>query len=234
MKTSAYVVLVALALNFVGCGSSPMPVSPTLASPPSVTTISPNVGSTGGATRMTITGTGFLSGATVTFGGVAVQGRFDSRYVGTTMYLDTPEHVAGTVDVVVTNPGGQSVRMTDGYTYASPQSFDFNGSWSGFGNAGRDIPILFTIQNNVLISVSCDAYATLTLSPLPSVTNGVFSFVGNDASASQAGSSRPPPRLERSILRLAWPRPGTPRSSSQGLKVPRHPRRVEGLGQESL
>jgi hypothetical protein len=96
------------------------------------------------------------------------------------MYLDSPAHAVGTVDVVVSNPGGQSGQLTGGYTYASPQTFDFNGNWSGFGNAGQDIPIRFTIQNNVLTSVSCDTFATLTFSPSPSVNNGEFSFSRDD------------------------------------------------------
>jgi hypothetical protein len=92
------------------------------------------------------------------------------------MYLDTPAHVFGTVDVVVTNPDGQSVRLNGGYTYASPLTFDFNGTWEGYGNAGQDIPIVFTIRNNELISVSCDTFATLTFSTPPLVTNGEFAF----------------------------------------------------------
>jgi hypothetical protein len=96
------------------------------------------------------------------------------------MYLDTPAHVFGTVDVVVTNPDGQSGRLNGGYTYASPLTFDFNGTWSGYGNAGQDIPIRFTIQNNELIGVSCDTFATLTFSTPPLVTNGEFAFSRDD------------------------------------------------------
>jgi hypothetical protein len=44
----------------------------------------------------------------------------------TTIHLSTPAHAAGTVDVVVTNSGSHADRLTGGYTYASPESFDFN------------------------------------------------------------------------------------------------------------
>jgi hypothetical protein len=65
-----------------------------------------------------------------------------------------------------------------------PQSFDFNGRWSGFGNNGQDYPITFTIQNNLLLTASCVGFtgypgATLTFSPPVPVTNGEFSFVGD-------------------------------------------------------
>lgn len=93
----------------LGCdGKSPSgptrPTTPAAAvAPPSITAVSPNTGSTGGDTRMQVTGTGFQSGATVTFSGTTVQGRFDTRdRNGTRMYLDTPANAVGTVDVVVT------------------------------------------------------------------------------------------------------------------------------------
>lgn len=182
MRMSNAVVLLVLALDLAGCGSSSMPVvstvAPTVASPPTVTSISPNIGSTGGAARLTITGANL--GTAVTFGGATVQGRFDSRYPGAAMYVFTPAHAAGTVDVVVSGQGGQSVKLTDAYTYASPLTFDFNGNWSGFGNNGQDDLIVFTIRNDALLSVSCGPDETLTFSPPRPVTNGEFSFVGND------------------------------------------------------
>ena len=85
---------------------------------PTVTSVDPTDGPTAGGTAVTITGTGLVSGATVSFGGlpatvVSVQG--DSGIVAT-----TPAHVAGAVDVLVTNPDGQSGTLASGYTYVSP------------------------------------------------------------------------------------------------------------------
>jgi hypothetical protein len=148
---------------------------------PTVTGIFPNIGSTGGETPLRIAGTGFLPGATATFGGSTVPTRTDPRDpLGTILYVDSPAHAAGAVDVVVTNPTGQPGGMAAGYTYASPGSFDFNGTWSGFGKAGQDIAIEFTIERDALISVSCHTFATLTFSPPPPVVHGEFDYRGDD------------------------------------------------------
>jgi hypothetical protein len=151
--------------------STPVTIS---AITPSVKTISPNVGSTGGGTSVTITGSGLLHGVTVTFDGVTVAARFDSRYIDR-IFVATPPHAAGTLDVVVTNPGGQPGRLEGGYTYAPPLSFDFNGAWSGYPNDGTDVAVEFTIQNDALVRVSCDPAILTFPVPVP-VTNGAFSF----------------------------------------------------------
>lgn len=148
--------------------------------PASVTAVSPNTGSTGGSTPVTITGTGFQPGATVTLDGTVLERSNVYVQNSTTIHFSTPAHAAGTVDVVVTNPGGQADRLTGGYTYASPESFDFNGDWTGGAGGEYDTAIRFTIQNNMLISVSCGNSGTLTFSPPPLVSKGEFSFVGND------------------------------------------------------
>ncbi|MEP6691054.1 MAG: IPT/TIG domain-containing protein [Gemmatimonadaceae bacterium] len=148
---------------------------------PSVASVLPNIGSTGGATPVKIVGARFEGGARVQFGGMPVRGFVDSRDpAGTILYAIAPAHDAGTVDVVVINPGGYAASLLGGYTYASPQSFDFNGDWTGFGNAGQDIPIGFTIRNNQVISAFCDTYATVTFATPPSVINGEFSYAGDD------------------------------------------------------
>ena len=100
------------------------------------------------------------------------------------MILYTPAHAAGTVDVIVSGQNGQSVTLTGAYTYAPPHTFDFNGDWLGFGNNGQDSPIRFAIQNNMLISVSCQSAtsapdATVAFSPPRPVTNSEFSFAGD-------------------------------------------------------
>ncbi len=157
--------------------AQPPAAVPPAGPPPSVVAISPSMGSTGGATRAMITGTGLKEGAVVQLGNAYARGRVargDPQ--GTILYFEVPPHAAGTVDVVVTNPSGAADTLAGAYTFALPQSFDFNGTWSGFGNSGQDIPITFTIQDNVLISVSCDSYATLTFSTPLLVINGEFSY----------------------------------------------------------
>jgi hypothetical protein len=40
----------------------------------------------------------------------------------TTITVTTPPHAAGLVNVTVTNPNGQSVTLTNGFTYVAPQT----------------------------------------------------------------------------------------------------------------
>jgi IPT/TIG domain len=179
MRMRVGIVLVLIAQIAAGCGSASAPasvVAPTVVVAPSVTSILPNVGSVSGATAVKIAGTNL--GTTVTFGGVPVQGRF---YAGNpTLYLSAPAHAAGTVEVVVSGQGGQLVKLTDAYTYVSPLTFDFNGDWASYGDNDQDGLIIFTIRDNLLLSVSCGPDVTLTFSPPRPVTNGECSFVRDD------------------------------------------------------
>jgi hypothetical protein len=91
--------------------------SPT--SPPTVSGVSPNSGSTAGATAVTITGTNFATGATVTFGGAAATNVVVVS--GTQITATTPAGSAGAVTVTVT-VGGQTGSLANAFTYASPTS----------------------------------------------------------------------------------------------------------------
>ena len=84
---------------------------------PTVTAINPTSGTSGGGTPVTITGTGFLAGATVTFGGTAATGV--TVVSSTSITATTPAHAAGAVNVVVTNTDAQSGTRTNGYTYTT-------------------------------------------------------------------------------------------------------------------
>jgi hypothetical protein len=107
--------VVALALAAGGCGDSSTAPTPTGLS---ISAISPSAGSTKGGTAVSITGSGFSSGATVTIGGiaasvVAVQG---SQAITAT----TPaSSAAGAVDVMVTS-GGRTATLTRGFTFVAP------------------------------------------------------------------------------------------------------------------
>ncbi|HEU4872422.1 MAG TPA: IPT/TIG domain-containing protein [Pyrinomonadaceae bacterium] len=88
------------------------------ASAPTVTAISPTSGSTSGGTSVTITGTGFSSGATVSLGGAAAT---NVMVVSpTSITATTSARGAGTVDVMVTNPDSLNGTLSSGYTYSSP------------------------------------------------------------------------------------------------------------------
>jgi hypothetical protein len=84
---------------------------------PTVTAVAPASGPWPGGTAVTITGTNFVSGATVTFGGTAATGV--NVVDATSITATTPAHAGGTVDVTVTNPDTGSGTLSSGYTYTA-------------------------------------------------------------------------------------------------------------------
>jgi hypothetical protein len=82
---------------------------------PTLTRVEPdNDVVTGGAT-VQIIGENFQDGATVTIGGNAAS---NVVFVSPTeLAVAVPAGTAGTADVVVTNPGGQSSTLVGGFTY---------------------------------------------------------------------------------------------------------------------
>jgi hypothetical protein len=82
---------------------------------PTVTGVSPTSGSTSGGTAVTITGTGFLAGAAVSFGGTAATGV--TVVNSTSITATTPAHAAGAVSVVITNTDTKSGTLPNGFTY---------------------------------------------------------------------------------------------------------------------
>jgi hypothetical protein len=82
--------------------------------PPTVTSVSPNSGTTLGGTAVTITGTNFAAGATATFGGAAATNVVVAN--STTITATTPAGSGGAVTVTVA-VSGQNGSLTNGYTY---------------------------------------------------------------------------------------------------------------------
>jgi len=98
--------------------SGTLPNGFTFTAPPTITNLTPESGAAAGGTTVTITGTGFVALPTVTFGGVPATG---VSFAGTTtITATTPAHAAGTVDLVVTNPDGQSVTRANAFIYYDP------------------------------------------------------------------------------------------------------------------
>jgi hypothetical protein len=87
---------------------------------PTVTAVSPNTGSTGGGTSVTITGANFVGTPSVVIGGANATSEVFVN--STTLTATTPAHAAGIVNVVVTNPDAQSGTLTNGYAYLPPPS----------------------------------------------------------------------------------------------------------------
>jgi plastocyanin len=93
-------------------------VNPAAVPAPNVTALNPSSGSTAGGTAVALSVTNFQSGGTVTFGGVAAT---IHDFNSSTVNVTAPPHAAGAVDIVVTNPDGQSSTMAGAFTYLVPQ-----------------------------------------------------------------------------------------------------------------
>jgi alpha-tubulin suppressor-like RCC1 family protein len=86
---------------------------------PAVTGLSVAGGPTGGGTTVTVTGTGFADATAVAFG--ATLGADLHVISDSTLTVTTPPEAAGTVDVVVVNPAGQSATTpADRFVFAAP------------------------------------------------------------------------------------------------------------------
>jgi hypothetical protein len=97
--------------SFVGLNnSSAAPV-------PTVATISPNSGSVSGGTSVTVTGTGFSAGATLSLGGTLATNVVVVN--SASIRASTAPHASGTVDAVVTNSDSRSGILSNGFTYTS-------------------------------------------------------------------------------------------------------------------
>jgi hypothetical protein len=139
-----------------GATGSPftVPVTVVVSAPsaPTLTALSPASGPAGGGTTVTLTGSGFVTGTTVTFGGAPASGV--TIISSTSMTAMTPARPAGAVNVVVSNPNG-TATLAGGFTYLAPGTTlladDFNDNnadgWliSPLGNAAG-----WTVTNGVL------------------------------------------------------------------------------------
>ena len=141
---------------------------------PIISGLTPASGPATGGTSVTISGTGFATGATVTFDGVAAA---NVNVLGsTTITAVTPAHAGGAVNVVVANPGGQIGTSVNGYTYAatvqpptvasvSPTSGPATGgTWititgTNFA-AGASVTLGGTVATNVVVTNSTTITAT--------------------------------------------------------------------------
>ena len=86
---------------------------------PTVSASAPATGLLAGGTDVTITGTGFGPGATVTIGGAPCTGVAVAPS-HTSLTCTTGAHTAGAATISVTNIDGQTGTLVGGFTYADP------------------------------------------------------------------------------------------------------------------
>ncbi len=179
----------------------------TYVAPPTITSATPGQGPAAGGTVVTIAGTGFVSGATVTFGGTAATA-VTVGAGGTSLTATTPAHAAGTVTVVVTNPDGQGSTLTNGFTYnpsptvtsVTPNSSTIAGGVSvvisGTGFAG--VPTVTfggTAGTNVVVASSTQLSVTVPAHTAGAVTVVVTNQDGQSGSLANAFTYRGPPTV---------------------------------------
>jgi plastocyanin len=84
------------------------------AAAPTLASVNPNAGPTAGGQAVTLTGTNFGAGCSVTFGASPATAIIQNS---TTISATTPAHAAGVVNVAVACPGG-TATLTNGFTFA--------------------------------------------------------------------------------------------------------------------
>ncbi len=109
--------LVAAGLAVACGGSSPGPGPGPIPTTPSVTSVSPNSGTTLGGTAITVTGANFAAGVQVTVGGAAATNIIVTS--STTLTATTSTRSAGTVEITVTLDG-RSGSLPAAFTYVAP------------------------------------------------------------------------------------------------------------------
>lgn len=165
-------------------GPSSMPAVAGTAAPLSVASVLPASGSTGGSTPLTISGSGFQNGATVSVDGMSLPASVADA--GATIRFWTPPHDAGIVALIVTNPDGGKAGIAGAYSYVPAMSFEFNGEWAGAAGIELASDLRFTVREGVLVSVSCGASGPVAFAPAPAVHQGEFSIVAADGSGISA------------------------------------------------
>ena len=107
---------------------------------PTITSASVTVGTTSGNTSVTLTGTGMTGTTSVTFGGTAAT---LGTITSTSVIVTTPNHAAGTVDVVLTSPTGV-VTKAGFFTYQGAGTIGSFSPTSGTTDGGYTITVTGT------------------------------------------------------------------------------------------
>ena len=140
------------------------------ASPSTVTAVSPSSGPVGGGTTVTITGTGFSTGATVNFGANAATGfTFNSP---TSITATSPAGTAGPVDVTVTVDGSTSVTSSvDQFTYLAAPTVTAISPSTGPAAGGTVVTITGTgFVSGARVNFGANAATEVTFNNSTSIT----------------------------------------------------------------
>jgi hypothetical protein len=185
---------------------------------PTISSISPASGALGGGTAVTLTGTGFLSAATVSIGSAPLSGITVVSSTSITGF--TTSSTSGAKDVVVTNTDSQVGTLTNGYTYSAGPSVASSSPAAGPLAGGTTVTVVgtgfanpMTVQVNGVAGTSVNVTSPTTLSFVtPTNVAGTYSIVVTDsfsqsATLSNAFSYYPAPTVT-SISPTAGPLAG--------------------------
>ena len=116
-----------------------VPNAYTYVAAPTVTNVSPIGGSLSGGTAVTITGTGFYSGASVTINGASCTGA--TVVSSATITCTSPAGTAGAKTVAVTNGDLQTGNLPGSFTYQAAPTISNLVQTSGFSSGGLTVTI---------------------------------------------------------------------------------------------
>jgi hypothetical protein len=127
---------------------------------PTISVIQPAIGLTTANTEVSITGTGFLSGATVMIGTLP----WTDVVVASTTSLSckTPTGSSGLVPVTIENTDLQSVGLTDAFRYQTPAQLEWDLPTFDFGAISTNASHTFTMTNVGEQSASAIAISFVT------------------------------------------------------------------------
>ena len=136
--------------------------TPVTVSGPSVTGILPKAGSANGFKSVTISGSNFESGATVTIGGTAATNVVIVN--STTITATTPTHASGASTVTVNNPAGGGSGSFNSYTFVSPSAFTDDPIIAGAGGTSVKATHVLQLRTSInnLQSIAGDTQTTWT------------------------------------------------------------------------
>ena len=124
---------------------------------------------------MTLTGTGFVTGAAVTLGGAAATST--SVVNDTTITATTAAHAAGAVDVVVTNPDTQQGTLAGGFTYVvCAVTIDPTSTTPGAAGGPASVAVTANAADCGWTAVSNDAWVTVDPGSASGTGNGTVNY----------------------------------------------------------
>lgn len=132
------------------------------AAAPTISSISPTLGPTSGGTQVTINGSNFASGATVSFGG---QKATSVTFVDVTeLQAVTPPGAAGNATLEVGNPGGANASLANAFTYNQGPAVSGVSPAAGAATGGTTVTITGAgFESGAMVAFGVTPAASVTL-----------------------------------------------------------------------